>query len=513
MDVYDLILERGIIGAIAYANKIDRTNYRLASKIDYATQDLIKIAQFQPMQFIQPASPSQFSQSPTTQNQNSVISPELIGPEKKLTDEDLVRIFGPDIPTSNKWGLLDSALNCIKIAAELKLSQAATTEIVKKYNFKKIDYLLNQLLDPKISQVVKSGLSEELSTLIHNAPGPIQSPFLNRPPLDVKGDLLRRIRTLYQYPSNTPDVARNLDDVIKGVLDKTAADSKGLHSILKQNNVYTNQFNSLIQQGKISASDLNGKTLQELDDILAKNSGNSPVLTSKDPSFLKKINTKLVIDDVVKESKISQQNWIGKLLTSASEKFPILGKILPWVGKIAGPLFVALSAKNLIEDYIKLKGKVDGRWWCEFAAAVLSILSFIPPLTPFALPLSMILGLGCGFVFKRDEEPNPSSLKPSDYRERMKSITREQLSQKDAGMIDRLFNEFSSDKKLLQQSFDQNKSKFDNALDSGAYLMKRYKEIGGSSSTQQVPANIESLRRSLTPEQFNLVKSTIPAMA
>ena len=40
MDVYELILHKGYVGALLYANSIDSTNYRLASEIDLAVASL-----------------------------------------------------------------------------------------------------------------------------------------------------------------------------------------------------------------------------------------------------------------------------------------------------------------------------------------------------------------------------------------------------------------------------------------------------------------------------------------
>lgn len=521
MDVYGLILDKGILGAMSYANKIDRTNYRLASKIDYATDDLIKISQFQPMQFVQPAAPpAQLNQGPTS-------APQLIGPEKQVTDEELVRIFGPDIlkekPVQGNdfLGINNFWWETLRTGLAIGLTPLATRYWVQRMQLNKVTTLVNDiqninLLNP-LSSVDSAEKIKELTDIIDRAPGPLKT-SLARNPINIKGALIKKIIDSVK----NPQIA---DEILMGVLDNSTIRNKAVHPILKNNNKLGYLFGNgrtqlqsdisdLIKNKKIKVSDLYGKTISELEEIMISNGKTMPKISSALPQAgairTRAING--VADSIVDAGEASKTGMIGKLMTSASQKFPFLKTVLPFVAKIAGPLFVVLSAKNLYDDYVKLNGKVDSKWWCEFLACLASIAALVPPLTPIAGPLALALNVGCMF-FKREEKKDPSQLMPSDYKNRMANITREQLSQKDVGMVDSLFNEYSSNKKLLQQSFEAIKDKFDNPLDSGAYLMKRYKEMGESGVAQQAPANIESLRGSLSPEQFNLVKSTMPAMA
>ncbi len=499
MDVYDLILDKGIVGAIAYANKIDRTNYRLASKIDFATQDLLKTAQFQQMQFMQPtAPPAQLAQSAPT------ASPQLMGPEKQITDEELVRVFGPDIlkekpvqggpdwlKVNNTWGDL------LKSGLAMGLTPHATRDWVRLMSLNKIAPLVTELQNPNLNTFVRAEKIKELTDIIDKAPGPLKT-SLSKTPINVKGDLINKIL----YSTKNPQFA---DDVLRGVLDSSTVRNGALHPILKSNTLFKQEIERLVNQKLIKVTDLAGKTIPELEEMIIANNGTVPKLPllRRDPRTVKFI---------VEAGEGAKAGKIGGLMEAAAQKFPFLKTVLPFVAKIAGPLFVALSAKNLYDDYVMLNGKVDNKWWCEFLACLASIAALVPPLTPIAGPIALALNVGCMFV-GREEKIDPSKLMPSDYKKRMGDITREQLSQKDVGMVDSLFSEYSSDKKLLQQSFEAIKGKFDNPLDAGAYLMKRYKEIGESGEVQQSPTNIESLRGSLTPEQFNLVKSTMPAAA
>jgi len=46
VDVYELILEKGTIGALKYAQDIEQKNYRIASKIDSAVAEIYSFTKF-----------------------------------------------------------------------------------------------------------------------------------------------------------------------------------------------------------------------------------------------------------------------------------------------------------------------------------------------------------------------------------------------------------------------------------------------------------------------------------
>lgn len=479
MDVYALILDKGIIGALEYANSVDPSNYRFASKIDKATNSLFKLSQ-QPMQFVSPVQ--------TTPNVAPQQQAPLQGPTKEITNDDMIRIFGPDIykqapmPQSEDWlGVNNIWWNAIKDGLLMGLTPQMSLGASHLLRLRELGPLVQELNNVNLSPLLKDQKIEEIAKIINKSPGKALTQYGN---YNVKESILNAVNKNLKNPGDVENVLIRASD-LHNVSNNT------LQNILRGNNQVSTDFKDLIQQGKVTLNDLKGKSLKELDDILVKNGKVGGALAGT--RNLNNLSGQLVAD--------GNKGKIAQMIEKAAVKFPILGKVLPFVAKIAGPLFVALSAKGLIDDWEKLNGQPDAKWYCEFGAIIASILTLIPPLTPFAGPIALALNFGCMFVGR--DEKKKSNLMSSDYKARMQTIQEADLSGKDMSMINSLWNEYSSDKKSLQQAFEKSKDSFDNALDAGAYLMKKYKDSG---SVSQAP--IDSLKNSLTPDQFDLVKNT-----
>ena len=132
---------------------------------------------------------------------------------------------------------------------------------------------------------------------------------------------------------------------------------------------------------------------------------------------------------------------IVKNLAKLNPKFAeLVPKLMPFIGWIAA----AFEAKGLYDEVSEYG--LDGKTLCDAAALISTACSFIPPLTPLAVPISLAIHVGCFFV---QHDPKKQKLSPG------KTLTTEQVQQ--AANTASFASLDPSDQKIIQNLYAQYK--------------------------------------------------------
>lgn len=455
VDVYQLILDRGTIGALLYANEIENKNIRLASKIDKAVNYINRISQvptFSPVEVpSMPAQiPSQIPQEHTMGPGTKQILDSRAYPQGNKNLDYVGRLTqeGSDIYAGSKFlkylklissQKVDELLlkaNTDKLAAQklADLIQRAPSESRLGDLFGNANNLLKdsnlmtkEKLIEKVQNVLgKSNPSLEQEILAYAAHG--QGSFFNKATSVLKNKYLGAPAESSLIKSlNLSDKAKNL---IKG------ANPQDWENILNTNGLSAEAYevaNTLQDTNKLA-------------DVIKSGESTGPVVS--------------VLQGVV-DAGGPFAGIFEKILGFA--KNPLFGKFLMGVGTA----FQAYDVWKDIQQY-----GYDAQTICKIAGAISGVCSFIPPLAPFAIPINIALGFGCSFV-PRDSSKASDQISSKDITDRAQNINASNLDSNDLSKLQTIANEASDDVDF-QNSISQalkNKS-FKNLLDVAALAYK-----------------------------------------
>jgi hypothetical protein len=458
VDVYQLILDRGTIGALLYANEIENKNIRLASKIDKAVNYINRISQvptFSPVEV--PSMPAQIP--------SQVPKEHTMGPgTKQILDS---RVDPPGNKNVDFFGRLTQEGSGMYAASKF-------LKYIKLPRVGGVDQLIN---------LAKTGTAEEqiaakqaLTKLINKAPNEIElgglfgTDLANAKGLLTKKDLITKISN--GLPADSAEILAN------------AAHSPNINFVSKATSAL---------KSKISKAPVESPLLESLDlSKAAKNVIKDANPTEWENMLASHTATDLIADVAKVQKGLSSKN-LTTLLTEgdgaaagaqnvlkavAETEGPfsgIFGKILgfaknPLFGKFLMGVGTALQAYDVWKD-IQQYG-YDAQTICKIAGVISGVCSFIPPLAPFAIPLNFVLGFGCSFV-PRDSSKASDQISSKDITDRAQNINASNLDSNDLSKLQTIANEASDDVDF-QNSISQalkNKS-FKNLLDVAALAYK-----------------------------------------
>jgi hypothetical protein len=428
MDVYELILERGTIGALLYANEIENTNMRTASNIDRAVNNLIKISQ------VPSATLPQFQ--PTVQTTTRTPYEQ---PEDKGFGEGTKQIITPRDPKNT---FLVGGGAVANIGSDIYKS----IQLLNKWKLTHPDGI------NKLIEIVKTGTPEEqeaakqtLSKLINRSPTTEQIQLFTKDILGNKYDPKSMIsgKELLTKNKLIEQIKNSLGDDAAEIINESAHSQTSVISKLKNltPTIKNKSLSPLLKSLNLSEDAeklLVGKNPKEWSDILANADGLSNDFAKVEQALVNSSKAEEILAG-------SQASKVTKVLQAGAEAegpmASIFQKVLgwaksPWFGKLLMAVGIAFQAYDIYSDIDKYG--LDSRTICKILGIIASAASFIPPAAPVAIPISLALSFGCSLI-PRQEADDPISVE--DIKSRANTVTSSDLPSEDLQKLQTMANE------------------------------------------------------------------------
>ena len=454
MDVYELIYERGTIGALLYANKIENKNIRLASKIDSAVHEINRLAQIEGTDFN-----PQINVAPrrnTIEPEETIVDKEFI--DKYLDSQGATPEEKKEFFELSREDILAGSLNIAKLVIWWQLLKYTSAS-------KKILKIIN---DPK-------GLADEnlnkLSKLFSELPENYRLPSSDK-------KIISKRKLLNKALSKIPDNAAKV-----GFLEKLQIENSLRQTPFSRGNkilyfgpeskkptpafhrdffdkLLPNEVKALGGQAQVDALKMLPSSEVKIE---LSNIGNQS-LTQPDPviqSLTQKYDSKLMsgpgnlVKNVVEEGKISNSKVFQVLQSAKAAGGPLSGiatsllELLSKSGKFAGPVLGALSAvfdsKGIFDDWEKRGRKFDFELGCRLLGALSGVISTVAMFFPGAgtalaaigALISVALSFGCQFAFQgnKNKEVARKDYSQKEVRDRMNTIRLNDLPKDDQNKL------------------------------------------------------------------------------
>jgi hypothetical protein len=467
VDVYELIIQRGTLGALKYANQIENKNPRLASQIDEAVIGLcknagitgmIRTAQDLPNLPYTPlySGPSQnYNYTPTQSTQSEQFAPEY---DPSEYNTGYYRPKGEKKDDNNAGG----APGLVSGAVPLAMYQAGKRGLLSKIFNAKLKTFENLLKDGRFSEATEI-LNNTPKELNFKNPEIIRKKFL-----DVAEKTLGKGSV--EYEKFIVDAAGSLKqnlykNVTQGKLTKKIPGIKytelGMdwHPAIQQ----LSEFKNLTPGQK---NMLRGQTIEQIEDIVTKPGSNFPA-TFRQEFEMKRFP---LSEEFLQKAPSAKEGILKQGLQLAAEKFPALGKVLPILDKALGPIALFLEGKGFFDDVTKYGW--DNKTICDFLSLLAGAVTVIAPLTGVGVGVAAVSGviwaaLGVGCMFAQHGKPLEGKSEPSD-KEDVNDINDENvfalkgkvkmsdLSDKDKRISQEIYNQYKYDRDELIREFNSN---------------------------------------------------------
>ena len=471
MDVYELIIQRGTLGALKYANQIENKNYRLASQIDEAVVRLcknagmtgmIRTAQDLPNLPYTPlySGPSQnYNYTPTQSTQSEQFAPEY---DPSEYNTGYYRPKGEKKDDNNAGGFSGSSSY-----GTLYGYQAGKRALLSN--------LFNVRLKT-FEKLLKAGQFSEATKILNNTPKELNSYYDFTKPEIIRKKFLDLAEK--ELGKGTPAYEKFIFDAagsLKQNLYENVTQSKFTKKIpgIKYTALGRN-WHPAIQQlsefGGLTADQKNmlrGQTIEEIKDIITKPGTNFP------SAFRQELDQKgfSLAEEFLQKAPSAKEGVLKQGLQLAAEKFPALGKVIPILGKALGPIALFLEGKGFFDDVTKYGW--DNKTICDFLSLLAGAVTVIAPLTGVGAPIAAVsgviwavLGVGCMFV-PEHKKPLEGKSEPSD-KEDVNDINDENvfalkgkvkmsdLSDKDKRISQDIYDQYKDNRDELIREFNSN---------------------------------------------------------
>jgi len=471
VDVYELIIQRGTLGALKYANQIENKNYRLASQIDEAVVRLcknagmtgmIRTAQDLPNLPYTPlySGPSQnYNYTPTQSTQSEQFAPEY---DPSEYNTGYYRPKGEKKDDNNAGGVSGLVSNPVPLAIMYQSGKRVLLPKIFNARLKTFENLL------------KDGRFSEATEILNKTPKELNFSFtkpeiIRKKFLDVAEKELGKGSKAYK--KFIFDAAGSL----KQNLYENVTQSKFTKKIpgIKYTALGSN-WHPAIQQlpefGGLTAGQkdmLRGQTIEEIKKIINKPGNKFP------KTFIQEFKKKgfSLTEEFLQKAPSAKEGVIKQGLQLAAEKFPALGKVIPILGKALGPLALILEGKGFFDDVTKYGW--DAKTICDFLSLLAGAVTVIAAETVVGAPIAAVsgviwavLGVGCMFV-PEHKKPLEGKSEPSD-KENVNDISDENvlalkgkvkmsdLSDKDKRISQDIYDQYKDNRDELIREFNSN---------------------------------------------------------
>jgi hypothetical protein len=468
VDVYELIIERGTIGALKYANQIENKNFKLANQIDDAVLRLCKNAGMirtaeeipdipwdyagsSSYSFSPPPlqnNPSYNYSPPASQNYPSTLSDNKSNSEPQET--------GSANPFFGAAGSVAIPLAKFKAWKNWRNFQYA----------KKIEDFKNLL---------KMGNHQAAIEMLNNAPKEFSQGFRGGlkgflDPVKVRQQFLNEARNTLvdakEYQNFIHDAAGSMKNSLNESLRNHKVLKKIPKAIPKAIHPAVENFDFLSKDQKKS---LRGKSIEEVKEIFKK---------SKDPKYLQNFKSHIAkggkgfeaAEKLLQETPSKNAGILKQGFQLLAEKFPLVGKVMPVLEKFLGPIAVFLEGKGFFEELNEYgwdnKTKCNLASFLTGAATVLGI--------PQLAPIWGIVSIGCMFVHHGPKKLAPdeknkadtSDINDENVNALVGKVQISDLSQKDQELSQQMYDQYKDNEEQLIKEFNSaaNGGKFDNPV-------------------------------------------------
>lgn len=426
VDVYELILERGTIGALLYANEIENKNIKLANEIDRVVNGLLRTSQY-----VGPRKDVPYNQN-TVREMPSAPSAPSAGSGK--LDPKIVKQLAPQ-----DQSFYEQYLN-LPLGASRNLYLYKLAELMIKRGKIAYDKGISKLIkmvedggaeaEPaaaKLSEIIaKSSLKQPLEKWFENIKSEklvgraeiikaVQDSGLDG---GVKADIINSAAHQFEKKQNL------LSNVTKKIPFTRPTPNTLLTNIAKSQDLPDDVVKSL--QGEDPSKWVNILKNNKVDDTIID--GVKNVLSSSSSDISKGILVEPEAAQALAAVSNAAAEAQGPLANALNKVLGVLKN--PAVAKILGVLAVAFEAHEVYEDITKYGW--DFKTIYDIAQTVATTLSLFPATAPVAIPVSLALGFG-SFLVHHDPKDDKTSndFKPEDVVERMKNITFNDLTASD----------------------------------------------------------------------------------
>lgn len=482
VDVYELILDQGCLGALKYADQIERTNIRLASKIDSAVSEIYKNTRFagdpnDPYNISPNYNPNQELNAPNlpAQNASGQVGNSSV-PMPSLSNLGM-DIAGINVNTAARIQAFKRAM-AIRYNGQLRLFKTylqqgntiGATKILNnapkdlsfyfggnsvaiRSNFIKAAQDTLGVGSPKYIEFIHAAAGQHAADTAKTLIGGIVGKFL--PTQQKAGTFI--------HPG-----MQNLQSVLPGV---TQAELKNMDIADARKLMARKDLEFAMEHGAVTPkrfTQFANETPSAIEAFLKKTGEQTTHIEALE-KYIKTDGLKAseqLLTNAAPSNVIKLENILTKLIGEGS-KFSFLGGILKFGGKILGPLAVALDAKGFFDEYDKYR--LDGRTICDLCSLMLGAASLIPLLTEFAGPLWLVVSLGCNFVQhgktweeQQKEKTNQLNTQNNSQSGSSSSTDSNKLSPQDQQLYDNLIKENLGNTDQLNLVMEQ-------ALDNGQF--------------------------------------------
>ena len=547
MDVYKLIIERGNLGALDYANRIDKTNYKLASQIDRIIAK--RLAQDVQMAPSNPFEGERFPTQDPAQQQQQVNAPTTPPAMQQIQNQENEQLKKDAKQMNNVVGTV------ILHLLELGYTAQSAIFVIKQCQLVKVSQLVENLNKLTPGMPAYGEAVDQLGKIIANLPnrnfGVIGSINISNATDGLRFNGLRDIvvnsisgtgstgMSLYR-PSGLlkPQAVTDVMHEAAGILEPISTTSSGLlHKPIVTTNFHPaikdfdfKDIKNQINRKNVVRSARN-KPLLNFEEIVKGKSPEEAIESLKSVG----IDTTDLMDYASSAGEDASRSIIktvsSPLEASLMEKIPLIGKyfsflkpVIPMIMKFIGPLAVSMQIKEVISDYDEYG--VDSKTVCDFLSAVAGVLEFIPGTQEITVPLSLAINAGCFLgglagLIKHDDTNKSSNkyknISNADVEKRIADTKNpldfNNLSPKDQNTIKTLYYTYSANIPTLETELNKAKNNgiFDNPLDAVSCVYKQIDQ--GGDVIPPAPATPPAATNPSTPPvtSFNLKKHLILA--
>jgi hypothetical protein len=210
---------------------------------------------------------------------------------------------------------------------------------------------------------------------------------------------------------------------------------------------------------------LRGKTIEEIAEIV-NNPGNK---------FPFKFNQAIIDEGLLSSEKFLQkapsakEGVLKQGLQLAAEKFPALGKVLPILGKVLGPLAVVLEAKGFFDDVTKYGW--DNKTICNFLSLLAGAVTVIATASVAGAPIAAVsgiiwavIGVGCMFVehgkpledkTESQDKESVADISDANIEALAGKVKMSDLSQDDQNKAQEIYESYKNDPEEMTDEFNR----------------------------------------------------------
>lgn len=467
MDVYELIIQRGTLGALKYANQIENKNPRLASQIDEAVIRLCKNAGMTgmirtaqdlsnlPYTPLYPVSPQNYNYTPAPSTPSEQFTPEY---DPSEYNNGYYQPKGEKKDDNNAGGVPGLVSNAVPLARY----QAGKRGLLSKIFNARLKTFENLLKDGRFSEATKI-LNNTPKELNFTEPEIIRKKFLDVAEKELgKGSAAYKKFIFDAAGSLKQNLYENVTQSrytkkIPGI--QYTALGRNWHPAIQQ----LSEFGGLTAGQK---NMLRGQTIEQIKKIINKPGNNFP------NTFIQEFENKgfSLAEEFLQKAPSAKEGVLKQGLQLAAEKFPALGKVLPILGKALGPIALFLEGKGFFDDVTKYGW--DNKTICNLLSLLAGAVTVIAPLTGVGAPLAAVSGviwaiLGVGCIFAQHGKPLEGKSDASD-KENVNDISDENvlalkgkvkmsdLSDKDKRISQEIYDQYKDDRDELIAEFNSN---------------------------------------------------------